>query len=332
MTTIGYDGEVDALEKLLEVNGLKKYFPVTKGFLKKTVGYVKAVDGVNFHINKGETFGLVGESGCGKTTVGKLVLRLIEATEGNIYFEGEDVRLYNKEKLRQARRSMQIVFQDPYGSLNPRMNIGDIIAEPMKKHKLAVGGDLHKRVKDLLSHVGLSHKDVSKYPHEFSGGQRQRIVIARAISLNPKLIVCDEPVSALDVSVQAQILNLLKDLQNEFGMAYLFIAHGMPVVKHMSNRVGVMYLGKMVEVADSSQIFANCLHPYSKALMSAIPVPDPCRERSRIILEGDVPNLINTPPGCRFNTRCPIACDKCKEEEPKLREIGEGHFVACHLV
>lgn len=320
------------MPELLEVRDLKKYFPVTGGFLKKTVGWVKAVDGVDLTIGTGETFGLVGESGCGKTTVGKLVLRLIEATSGDIRFQGRNIRDLDKKELRALRKEMQIIFQDPYGSLNPRMNIGDIVAEPLRWHRLVDESQVNSRVCKLLDMVGLNGKDMSKYPHEFSGGQRQRIVIARALAVQPKLIVCDEPVSALDVSVQAQILNLLKDLQEQLGMAYLFVAHGMPAVRFMSDRIGVMYLGKLVEVADGEALFEEQLHPYTKALMSAIPVADPDRVSKRTVLSGDVPSPVHLPKGCRFQTRCCCVCDRCRIEEPPLRQVRPGRLVACHLV
>ena len=279
-----------------------------------------------------ETFGLVGESGCGKTTVGKLVLRLIEATSGDIRFQGRNIRDLDKKELRALRKEMQIIFQDPYGSLNPRMNIGDIVAEPLRWHRLVDESQVNGRVCKLLDMVGLNGKDMSKYPHEFSGGQRQRIVIARALAVQPKLIVCDEPVSALDVSVQAQILNLLKDLQEQLGMAYLFVAHGMPAVRFMSDRIGVMYLGKLVEVADGEALFEEQLHPYTKALMSAIPVADPDRVSKRTVLSGDVPSPVHLPKGCRFQTRCCCVCDRCRIEEPPLRQVRPGRLVACHLV
>ena len=320
------------MPELLEVRDLKKYFPVTGGFLKKTVGWVKAVDGVDLTIGTGETFGLVGESGCGKTTVGKLVLRLIEATSGDIRFQGRNIRDLDKKELRALRKEMQIIFQDPYGSLNPRMNIGDIVAEPLRWHRLVDESQVNGRVCKLLDMVGLNGKDMSKYPHEFSGGQRQRIVIARALAVQPKLIVCDVPVSALDVSVQAQILNLLKDLQEQLGMAYLFVAHGMPAVRFMSDRIGVMYLGKLVEVADGEALFEEQLHPYTKALMSAIPVADPDRVSKRTVLSGDVPSPVHLPKGCRFQTRCCCVCDRCRIEEPPLRQVRPGRLVACHLV
>jgi oligopeptide transport system ATP-binding protein len=316
---------------LLDVKGLRKYYPIKKGILRKTFGYVKAVDGVDFMIKRGETFGLVGESGCGKTTVGKSILRLIEATGGQILFDGKDILKLNKEELRQERRHMQIIFQDPYGSLNPRMMVGELIGEPMKKHRTAMGKENERRVKELMEICDLNPKHYKRYPHEFSGGQRQRIGVARALSLNPKMIVCDEPVSALDVSIQSQILNLLEDLQKQFGIALLFIAHGMAVVRHVSLRVGVMYMGKIVEVAKTDFIFDNCQHPYTKALMSAIPIPEVTGKRERTILQGEVPNPLNPPTGCRFHPRCPLVMDICRKQEPELRDIASDHMVACHL-
>jgi oligopeptide transport system ATP-binding protein len=316
---------------LLEVKGLKKHYPVKKGILKRTVGYVKAVDGVDFVIHRGETFGLVGESGCGKTTIGKSILRLTDVTDGRILFDGQDLLKLNKEELRHARRHLQIIFQDPYGSLNPRMTVGELIGEPMKKHRTALGKENERRVKELMEICDLNPRHSRRYPHEFSGGQRQRIGVARALALNPKLIVCDEPVSALDVSIQAQILNLLEDLQKQFGIAFLFIAHGMAVVRHVSSRVGVMYLGKIVELAETDHIFDNCRHPYTQALMSAIPIPEITRKRERTILQGEVPNPLNPPRGCRFHPRCRLAMEICRELEPELTGILPDHAVACHL-
>ncbi len=320
-------------ENLLETRNLKMHFPIKAGVLRRTVGHVKAVDGVDLEIRKGETLGLVGESGCGKSTLARLVLRLLEPTEGEVLFEGENILGYDRKRMLDVRRNMQIIFQDPYASLNPRMSVGNIIAEPLKTHKVSEGAERKKRVQELLEVVGLSPEHYNRYPHEFSGGQRQRIGVARAIALNPRLIICDEPVSALDVSIQAQIVNLLEDLQDRFGLTYLFIAHDLSVVKHISNRVAVMYLGKIVEMAERNDLYADPLHPYTKALLSAVPIPDPVVEkrRERIILSGDVPSPINPPLGCHFHTRCPYAMEVCRQIDPIFAHQGNGHFVACHL-
>ncbi len=321
-----------AEQALLELKDVKKYFPVKAGVLKRTVGYVKAVDGVNFSIKKGETLGLVGESGCGKSTTGRTILRLLEATEGEIYFEGENILDYDRNKMRSLRRQMQIIFQDPYASLNPRMTVANIIGEPLKIHKMVNGKkERDERVAELLNKVCLQREHMKRYPHEFSGGQRQRIGVARALALNPKLIICDEPVSALDVSIQAQVINLMEDLQEEFNLTYLFIAHDLSVVKHISNRIAVMYLGKIVELADKRELFQNTLHPYTRSLLSAIPVADPTYEKERIILEGDVPSPMDPPSGCRFHPRCPEAIDICSEVEPEFKDYGGGHMSACHV-
>ncbi|HEY8890661.1 MAG TPA: dipeptide ABC transporter ATP-binding protein [Clostridium sp.] len=317
------------MEPLLEVKDLKKYFPVQSGVFGKTTDFVKAVDGVSFNIFKGETLGLVGESGCGKSTTGKMLVNLMAPTSGQVIFEGHDIAKLSKKDQKNMRKNIQIIFQDPYSSLNPRMSIGDIIAEPMKVNKTEKKENIEKRVLSLLNCVGLASFHKNRYPHEFSGGQRQRVGIARALSLNPKLIVCDEAVSALDVSIQAQVLNLLHDLQKEFDLTYLFIAHGLNVVKHVSTRVGVMYLGKMVELADGDILYNQPRHPYSQALLSAIPIPDPTKKKSRIILKGDVPSPINPPSGCSFHTRCFKCTEKCTKEEPKFEDIGGGHRVAC---
>jgi oligopeptide/dipeptide ABC transporter ATP-binding protein len=317
---------------LLSVQHLKKYFPIHSGVLGRTTAYVKAVDDVSFTINTGETFGLVGESGCGKTTAGRAVLRLHEPDAGKIQFDGADLLTLGKQALRRKRRDMQIIFQDPYASLNPRMTIRTIVGEPFAIHGIARGSEREHRVVDLLQTVGLDSSVMNRYPHEFSGGQRQRIGIARALALKPKFIVADEPVSALDVSIQAQIINLLADLQQQFGLTYLFISHAIPVIEHISTRIGVMYLGKLVEVGTSEQICTASKHPYTQALLSAVPIPDPAAKKQRVVLRGDVPTPINPPAGCRFHTRCPIAVDRCKMEEPPLRQIEDGRDVACHLV
>lgn len=320
-----------AKEKLMEIKKLKKYFPVgSSGFFQKA-SYVQAVDDVTFDIYKGETLGIVGESGCGKSTMGRLLVTLLDSTSGEILFEGKEVNAIRKNNRKDISKNIQIIFQDPYASLNPRMTIGDIIREPMKVNGIASGEELEKRLDTLLNQVGLASYHKSRYPHEFSGGQRQRVGIARAISVNPKLIVCDEAVSALDVSIQAQILNLLDDLQKELGFTYLFIAHGLNVVKHISDRVGVMYLGKMVEIADVDKLYSTPMHPYTQALLSAIPIPNPEKKKERIILTGDVPSPINPPAGCRFHTRCSKCREICKQTEPPLVELELGHKVACHL-
>lgn len=320
---------------LLEVKNLKKYFPVEKGFWRKTVGYVKAVDKVNLYINEGETLGVVGESGCGKTTLGRCILRAIEPTEGSILFRlnGDmiDITKLDRESLRATRRYTQMIFQDPYSSLDSRMTVLDIVGEPLLVNNLATGRKMEERVKDLVKVVGLNVKHLKRYPHAFSGGQRQRIGIARALASNPKFIVADEPVSALDVSVQAQTLNLLQDLQVEFKLTYLFISHDLSVVEHISDRVAVMYVGKVVELAKTEEFFLNPLHPYSEALLSALPKPDPRLRMKRIILSGEVANPVNPPSGCYFHPRCKYAEEICKKEEPEWKEVNPDHFVACHF-
>ncbi len=317
---------------LLKVEGLKKYFPVRSGVLQRVTGQVRAVDDVSFTVKEGECLGLVGESGCGKTTVGRSILRLIEPTAGNVYMDGVDVLKLRGRELKAMRRNMQIIFQDPYASLDPRMPIGESVMEGLRIHGVGTAKERFDLAIDTLKKVGLEDYHSRRYPHEFSGGQRQRIGIARALALRPKFIVCDEPVSALDVSIQSQVLNILKDLQGEFGLTYLFVAHNLSVVEHISQRVAVMYLGKMVELADRDEMFRNPLHPYTQALLSAIPIPDPKIRRERIILTGDVPSPLNPPSGCRFHPRCPVAMDQCKVEEPVFKEATPGHWAACWRV
>ena len=317
-------------QPLLQVKNLKKYFPIKGGILSKTVGHVQAVDDISFELYPGETVGLVGESGCGKSTAARTILRLIEPTAGEVFFEGQDILKLGKKPMRSLRRQMQIIFQDPYASLNPRMTVASIVGEPLEIHKIAKGRAKEESVANILEKVGLRPEHMRRYPHEFSGGQRQRIGIARALALNPKLIIGDEPVSALDVSIQAQVINLLEDLQHEFNLTYLIIAHDLSVVEHISDRVAVMYLGKIVELATDRELYQNPSHPYTEALLSAVPRPDPSIKKQRILLPGDVPSPINPPSGCRFHTRCLYAKADCKTVEPPLQDIGGGHYVACH--
>ena len=318
-------------QPLLDVRDLKKYFPVKGGILSKTVGYVYAVDGVSFSLKEGESLGLVGESGCGKSTTARAILRLIEPSSGEIFFEGRDLCKLDDREMRSMRRHMQIVFQDPYASLDPRRTVGEIVGEPLEAFKVGTKRQRQERVAYLLEKVGLSPEHARRYPHEFSGGQRQRIGIARALALNPKLVIGDEPVSALDVSIQAQVINLLEDLQQEFRLSYIIIAHDLAVVEHICDRIAVMYLGRIVEIARDKDLYTSPLHPYTIALLSAIPMPDPNVTKKRIILEGDVPNPMHPPPGCNFHTRCSHAKEICRVSVPTLKDVGDGHLVACHL-
>ena len=325
---------MDNKEALLSVENLVMHFPIKRGVFQRTVGHVHAVDDISFKVYKGETLGLVGESGCGKSTTGRSILQLYRPTAGHVFFEERDLTSMKGEDLRATRKRMQMIFQDPYASLNPRMTVEEIVGEPLIVHNMARGREVREMVKELLGLVGLNPAYVDRYPHEFSGGQRQRIGVARSLSLSPSLIVCDEPISALDVSIQAQVINLLEDMQEKFNLTYLFIAHDLSVVRHISDRVAVMYLGILVELASRDELYAKPLHPYTQALLSAVPIPDPFVEekRRRIILTGDVPSPINPPSGCRFRTRCPLAVDICAEKKPEWREVAPEHFVACHLV
>lgn len=321
-------------KSLIEIKNLKMYFPIKKGLINKVVNHVKAVDDVSFEIKKGETLGLVGESGCGKTTTGRTIIKLYEPTDGKIIYDGVDISRFNPGRMAPYRRKMQMIFQDPYASLDPRMTVGDIIGEAIDVHKLMGGKERTDRVQYLLDRVGLNSEHANRYPHEFSGGQRQRIGIARALAVEPEFIIADEPISALDVSIQAQVVNMLEELQDDLGLTYLFIAHDLSMVKHISTRVGVMYLGKMVELAESNELYKNPLHPYTQALLSSIPIPDPDQSeaKERIVLEGEIPSPINPPSGCRFRNRCKYATAKCSEQEPALKDLGGGHMAACHLL
>jgi oligopeptide/dipeptide ABC transporter ATP-binding protein len=316
---------------MVEVTDLKMYFPIMRGLFRRKIGDIKAVDEISFQIKKNETLGLVGESGCGKTTAGRCILRLYNPTSGSIFFNGEDISTLPERKLKALRRNMGVIFQDPFGSLNPRQSAGNIVGDPLKIHNMAVGQELKERVADLFKLVGLDPGMMDRVPHEFSGGQRQRIGVARALACSPSLVVCDEPISALDVSIQAQIINLLEDLQQKLGLTYLFIAHDLAVVQHISDRVAVMYLGRIMEISESLELYENPLHPYTKALLSAIPIPDPIAERTRqrIVLKGEVPSPVMPPPGCHFHPRCSMAIPECADARPILRDVGNGHFVAC---
>ena len=324
----------EARSVLLKVEGLTKHFPITKGVFRREVGAVKAVDGISFDIFKGETLGLVGESGCGKSTAGRVILQLYPATGGNVIYQGRDLTSLSKEELRKQRPHMQMIFQDPQDSLNPRMTVGSIISEPLVEHGKFKGRERRERVEQLLESVGMNREYTNRYPHEFSGGQRQRIGIARALALSPEFIICDEPIAALDVSIQAQVVNLLEDIQEEYGLTYLFISHDLGMIRHIADRVAVMYLGRIVELADSETLYSTPLHPYTQALLSAVPIHDPKLEktRKRVILTGDVPSPANPPSGCHFNTRCPRAEKRCFNDSPEWRNIGPGHNVACHLI
>jgi peptide/nickel transport system ATP-binding protein/oligopeptide transport system ATP-binding protein len=325
--------EVPAMDdNILQVKNLKQYFPIRGGVFQRTVGWVKAVDGVSFNIKRGETLGIVGESGCGKSTLGRSIMRLYKMTAGQVLFNGEDFGKYSRRQLREKRLQMQMVFQDPYSSLNPRMTVGSIIGEALTDHKLGTKEQVHKKVLETMELCGLPKYYINRYPHEFSGGQRQRIGIARSLALDPSFIICDEPVSALDVSIQAQIINLLSDLQKQKNLSYMFISHDLSVVEYISDRVAVMYLGNFVEMAPKKELYDHPLHPYTKALLSAIPIPDPTYKHNRILLAGDLPSPANPPSGCKFRTRCPMACDKCAKEVPPYRNVGNEHYVACHFV
>lgn len=324
---------IETNEKLLEVKNLKKYFTKKRGLIKTRVDYIKAVDDISFYIKKGETLGLVGESGCGKSTTGRTIIGLYPSTSGEIIYDGVDITKLSSKQLMPYRKKMQMIFQDPYASLNPRMTVADIVGEPLDIHNIASNKERQERIYELLNKVGLGKDHGSRYPHEFSGGQRQRIGIARALAVNPEFIICDEPISALDVSIQAQVVNMLEDLQLEMGLTYLFIAHDLSMIKHISNRVGVMYLGALMEVASNIELYKNPTHPYTKALLSSIPIPDPdiTESMQRIALQGDVPSPLNTPPGCKFRARCSYKMDLCAEVAPQLKDVGGGHYVACHL-